>query len=678
MTGQPAARVTDKVAYGAIVTGSLTVRIGDQAGIACIPCLKAGANTPNPVSVQRGIKHLSGPEDLDFALPGALPLIWQRQYGSYVNAEHGAQCGPLGYGWKLGQQIQVELRDEACLLFDAAGRVITFEALRPGAHLHSASEALHLMRGGAGASWTQDARWSHVPAALAANADIVFAASGDAALLWVFAALPTPAAGEHRNTPAAGADARDGEQPATARGQRLHLIAQIDAFGRTQRYEYARGDESPPSPDSLANGNAASPEPPPEPGQLLAIIDGIGRRYRLIWQRLHRGRTAQGPWGADDGWRLAGVELSADPHHPLEAALRLVSYAYDAHGQLIAVRDRAGQLVREFEWQHHKITAHRHRGGPWHRYVYDSAEASSRVIAHGSDEGLSYRFHYQDLPPSPEGKPRTQTRVTDSLKRTELYTFEGQAGLARLVRHQRADGSILSYRYDAAGALAASTDALGRTTRLRRDADGRIQALKTPDGRRTRQHWDEHTGLLLQSEDGTGITTRYTYDAKRRLSGSERGGGEQREVERYDYPEPADAPLTCDQPLRIHDARGGIKQLSYTAAGQLASYTDCSGQTTRYRYDRFGELIEVIDALGRRTRHERDAPRKGASAPRTSPTARSSATPTTNKACSRRSNRPRTATPSRLATTCGVGSHAASTPGSRSASSTTSPDGSPN
>jgi len=100
---------------------------------------------------------------------------------------------------------------------------------------------------------------------------------------------------------------------------------------------------------------------------------------------------------------------------------------------------------------------------------------------------------------------------------------------------------------------------------------------------------------------------RYTYDAKRRLSGSERGGGEQREVERYEYPEPADAPLTCDQPLRIHDARGGIKQLSYTAAGQLASYTDCSGQTTRYRYDRFGELIEVIDALGRRTRHERDA-----------------------------------------------------------------------
>ena len=120
MTGQPAARVTDKVAYGAIVTGSLTVHIGSQGGIACSVC-PGGVKVANPVNPQLGAKVLLGEEDLDFALPGALPLIWQRQYSSYVNAEHGAQCGPLGYGWKLGQQIQVELRDEACLLFDAAG-----------------------------------------------------------------------------------------------------------------------------------------------------------------------------------------------------------------------------------------------------------------------------------------------------------------------------------------------------------------------------------------------------------------------------------------------------------------------------------------------------------------------------------------------------------------------------
>ncbi|RYF39947.1 MAG: RHS repeat protein, partial [Comamonadaceae bacterium] len=40
---------------------------------------------------------------------------------------------------------------------------------------------------------------------------------------------------------------------------------------------------------------------------------------------------------------------------------------------------------------------------------------------------------------------------------------------------------------------------------------------------------------------------------------------------------------------------------------QLASYTDCSGHTSRWLHDAFGELIEETDALGQRIRHQRDA-----------------------------------------------------------------------
>ena len=123
MTGQPAARITDKVAKGVIVTGSATVLIGSQGGLACSVC-PGGVTVANPVNPQLGAKVLVGGEDLDFALPGALPVVWQRQYSSYVNAEHGVACGLLGYGWKLPQQISLELSDQACLLLDAAGRVI--------------------------------------------------------------------------------------------------------------------------------------------------------------------------------------------------------------------------------------------------------------------------------------------------------------------------------------------------------------------------------------------------------------------------------------------------------------------------------------------------------------------------------------------------------------------------
>ena len=91
MTGKPAARIDDNVAYGKIVTGSLTVLIGSQGGVACSVC-PGGKKVGSPVNPQLGAKVLSGASDLDFALPGAMPLVWQRQYSSYVNAQHGGYC----------------------------------------------------------------------------------------------------------------------------------------------------------------------------------------------------------------------------------------------------------------------------------------------------------------------------------------------------------------------------------------------------------------------------------------------------------------------------------------------------------------------------------------------------------------------------------------------------------
>ena len=78
-------------------------------------------------------------------------------------------------------------------------------------------------------------------------------------------------------------------------------------------------------------------------------------------------------------------------------------------------------------------------------------------------------------------------------------------------------------------------------------------------------------------------------------------------TERYTYPSVQAAPLTCDSPSTIEDARGGTKHLRFSDAGLLVAYTDCSGSSTHYQYDRFGELLQVTDALGQRQRLERDA-----------------------------------------------------------------------
>ncbi|KLO56744.1 hypothetical protein AA671_25460, partial [Delftia tsuruhatensis] len=123
----------------------------------------------------------------------ALPVAWQRQYSSYVNPEHGAACGLLGHGWHLLQELSIRLQEEATLLLDASGRVITFDQpLAPGGQLHSASEDIWLLRGGSPepdggtAPWAANPRWSHVEAALACNPEAILAFSGDGDTLWGF------------------------------------------------------------------------------------------------------------------------------------------------------------------------------------------------------------------------------------------------------------------------------------------------------------------------------------------------------------------------------------------------------------------------------------------------------------------------------------------------------------
>jgi len=269
--GKPAARLGDLTKSGGPITqGSLTVLIGSQGGIACSSC-PGGKAIGNPVNPTLGAKVLVGAEDLDFALPGPMPLVWQRQYSSYVNAEHGGDCGLLGYGWKLPHELSIELKTTQTLLRDAGGRVITFdEALEPGQTLHSDSEGLLLMRGGgmgvaqtlsalAGDAetaykptpdstsvttptssrlantaeellpWHQQQRWAHVPAAAKADPNYLLAATQGGRTVWLFKV--------------------QGTGP-------CRLIGLIDAYGRSQHYQH---DEN---------------------GRLQGITDGAGRPHR--------------------------------------------------------------------------------------------------------------------------------------------------------------------------------------------------------------------------------------------------------------------------------------------------------------------------------------------------------------------------------------------------------------
>ncbi|MFE1572860.1 RHS repeat-associated core domain-containing protein [Comamonas odontotermitis] len=637
------------MAYGKIVTGSRTVLIGSQGGVACSVC-PGGVTKGNPVNPQLGAKVLSGASELDFALPGAMPLVWQRQHSSYVNAGEGGYCGILGYGWGTPFELRISVQAGATLLHDSQGRTITFGALASGESIYSASEDIWLLRSGMHpgglsqelASMTGAAkftglqgsadpeteanqpapipqgqqaplwwrgRFAWIKRDIACSGLLILASTGSGDTLWVFApanwqAIEAARAAVQKQQ-AAGKPITQNLAEVPEPDPNWILLGKMDRFGRMQRYHWSEVLGQP---------------------RITGINDGVGRHYQLHYQQILAAQDAQHYhhkdgnffWQADSGVRLVGVSLSRDPTaptpivQPFPQPISLVRYTYSSAGDLVQVQDRHGETTRRFAWRNHLMVFHQDRSGPEHHYSYDRYEPGGKATEQRNQAGLDYRFDYQSLPEA-DGQPRRACVVTDSLGRVETYTFQGEAGLERLVQHIRADGSTIQNRYNQYGHLTGVTDPLGRSVSMRVSPMGQLLSVQRPDGAASFQRYDEDTGLLQSTTDAAGRTTGYEYDLYGRLIQVTLADGS---TEQYHYPEAigsTDASgitadpairLNADKPTRVTDAKGGSKHIAYTSAGQTASYTDCSGQSTRYEYTRWGQTLAVTNAAGERVRYQ--------------------------------------------------------------------------
>ena len=606
----PASRITDKVACGGkIAAGSGNVLIGDGGAVACSAC-PGGLTTGNPVNPMLGAKVLGGATELDFALPGPMAVVWQRHYSSYVGPA-GAESGILGQGWRLPFEMHLKLSHEKTELFDTKNRVITFGPLAPGEQEHSVAEGFWLLRGGrpparttpapalpeglklqdlhpaaraqyTHEAWQDEPRWSHIPTQWRENPNCCLATTADRNV-WLFLCLddtPTP------HSP-------------------WLLVALLDIFGRMQRFERATSAEARNLPQGAINPKRARPDEPELPlGQLTAIVDGLGRRFGLHYthQRLLPTDTVPG----DTGLRLQAVTVQDTSNPDLQQALNgkpLVRYHYSAAGDLIKVEDRHGRAMREFTYEvaptQHRMTSHRVLGGPASSYEYEAqpapGKAYCRVIWQRNEGGLDYHFDYQS----------DQTVVTDSLRRKTTYAFKGEGGKQRLSKLIDAMGGVTEYEHNLYGQLMQETDPLGRMTRYRRDARGRLTAMVLPDRSQTQSQWHDTLDILSSVQGPDGVTTTFVHDQYGRLLESNVEGHTTQH--RYADPTVSEyARLTADFPTQIIDAKGGLKTLHWSAAGQLLRYTDCSKQSTEYVYDLWGELAQVKNALGETISYHRN------------------------------------------------------------------------
>lgn len=286
-------------------------------------------------------------------------------------------------------------------------------------------------------------------------------------------------------------------------------------------------------------------------------------------------------YGTDSGIRLEAVWLTHDPEYPDNLpVLPLVRYAYTPRGELAAVYDRSGAPVRSFTYDDKhpgRMTAHRHAGRPPVTYRYDAA---GRVVEQHNPAGLSYTYGYE----------KNHVVITDSLHRREVLHTEGEHGLKRVVREEKADGSAIMRVFDNAGRLVAQTDAGGRRTEYRLNiGSGNVTEIVAPDGRSVRFSYNSQR-QLISTTGPDGLRSLQKFDDLGRLVQDTSRSGD---ITGYFYDNPH-----SDRPCATQDPTGSRREMTWSRYGQLLTLTDCSGYVTRHEYDRFGQLTALHQEEG--------------------------------------------------------------------------------
>lgn len=261
----------------------------------------------------------------------------------------------------------------------------------------------------------------------------------------------------------------------------------------------------------------------------------------------------------------------------------LVRYAYDGAGDLVEVRNRAGDVARTYAYRNHILTEHAEPGGLVSRYEYDDYLPEGRVLRNWTNTGQSWSFGYRP----------GQTVVTDNLGRQQQFRFDA---LQQFTGHVDAAGGVTERRLDSHGNLVALVDPAGRRTGWRYDGRGRVIRIEDGSGAGTGIVYHPRFDKPALITDALGATTTLRYDERGNLASVTDALGRRTAYE-YD-----DAGL----PRKVTDAANRSKRLHYNRAGQLTSYTDCSGSITRFAYDGDGQLESSTDPLGQVTRYRYD------------------------------------------------------------------------
>jgi RHS repeat-associated protein len=564
---------------GLAVTALLMLKGGKGKFFSKLPCMLIGGATSmavssamgamanaamgssNPVHAATGAKVLGDVDELDFVLPGILPIDWQRFYNS-----RDERTGSLfGAGWSVPYEVCVEVRPhpdggETLVYTDEQGRPIDMGSIPLGGAVFSAGEGLAVRR--------------HL------NGQLLI--ESDDGLYRLFELTTHPS----RLRLAQLGDRND---------NRIHidydeagrLVRLRDTFDLVQ-VELIRDGEQ------VSRIERVYPDQRREAlvgygydtaGNLAEVRDATGqvrRRFaydsdrRMVEHQLPTGLRCFYEWALVEGLEWRVVRHWTDEGDAYQ-------FDYDLNAGLTRITDGLQRVsTRHWNTQHQIIRYSDNLRQTWLFEWNDERQLLSAT----DPQGGRYEYSYDES--------GNLIGETDPLSRSDSTLWLEHWALP-LVETDAADNSW-QYRYDQRGNCIAETDPLGYVTRYRYDAHGQVVEIIDATGKSKKLRWNPF-GQLVEHIDCSGYPTRFSYDERGYLQVITDALGERTQFS-YD----AQGRLLSTQ---LPDGR--IEQYQRDISGQLLGYTDPAGHTTLYQHNRRGQVSQRTDAHGRQVKFGYDS-----------------------------------------------------------------------
>jgi RHS repeat-associated protein len=365
------------------------------------------------------------------------------------------------------------------------------------------------------------------------------------------------------------------------------LASQTDARGNVKTFEYdARGMlKKTVNADGSFETNTFDAQ-----GNLIASRDALGRTLKHVYDAADRMTETIYPDATPD-----------DSDNPRDKT------QYNAAGQVVTEISALGQSTRfEFDGAGRRTkiidalghaTVFEYDSASWVLSVTDSAGRKTRSVYDAM--GRVIETIYPDATPSDDSdNPRSKAEYDvvnrkiasiDETGRVTRYRYDLIGRLISVILPNPSTGAnpplvggvspagsgtlVTSYEYDGLGNKVSQTDALGRVTRWRFDASGRLKSRTLPMGQVETVDYNP-AGQISQRTDFNGVLTAFEYDIRNRL-------------QKIVFPAQRERRFTynvANEVIKISDDTGDY-DFTYDLRGRLSQAKDPFARVVDYQYD---------------------------------------------------------------------------------------------